>query len=89
EDGSSAATFSYFYQSGNSYTFTGSSDIATDGDTASSVSEHLTTTKPWTPGYTYETTMVSASELPSLIPNAAGTDKEGYSETVAVNGTLY
>lgn len=87
--GSSASTFSKFYQSGNSYTFTGSSDIATDGDTASSVADHLTTTKPWTPAYSYESTMSTYSEVQTLVPNAAGVDKSGYTATVSVNGTTY
>lgn len=87
--GSVASTFSRFYQSGNNYTFTGNGDIATDGDTASSVAAHLTTEKPWNPAYSYESTMSAASELPNLIPKAAGTDKEGYSKKIQVNGVAY
>ena len=87
--GSSALTFSKFYQNGNSYTFTGSNDIATDGDTASSVSAHLTTTKPWTPGYSYDDTMWTYTDVQEKLPAAAGVDKEGYSKVIEVNGTTY
>jgi len=87
--GSSASTFSKFYQSGNSYTFTGSSDMATDGDTAASVADHLTTTKPWTPAYSYENTMSTYTQVQTLVPSAAGVDKEGYSKNVRVNGVGY
>ncbi len=88
-DGENASTFSKFYQSGNNYTFTGSGDIATDGDKASSVANHLTTTKPWTPAYSYENTMSTYAQVQTLVPSAAGVDKEGYSKNVRVNGVGY
>lgn len=88
-EGSSATTFSKFYQNGNNYTFTGSADMATDGDMASSVADHLTTTKPWTPAYSYENTMVTYSEVQTLVPAAAGVDKAGYSKNIRVNGVGY
>ncbi|MBR1615635.1 MAG: hypothetical protein IJ673_09145 [Treponema sp.] len=88
-DGENASTFSKFYQSGNNYTFTGSGDIATDGDKASSVANHLTTTKPWTPAYSYENTMVSNAEVPELVKASAGVDKADYTAIVEVDGTTY
>ena len=88
-EGSSATTFSKFYQNGNNYTFTGSADMAIDGDKASSVADHLTTTKPWTPAYSYENTMVTYSEVQTLVPAAAGVDKAGYSKNIRVNGVGY
>ncbi|MDE6774224.1 MAG: hypothetical protein K2J14_06315, partial [Treponemataceae bacterium] len=86
EGGSSAATFSRLYQSGNNVTFS-SSNMATDGDTASSVTDHLTTSVPWTIKYTYS--KEANGDLPMLIPNAAGTDKQDYTKTVEVNGVSY
>lgn len=88
KDGSSAATFSRLYQSGNNVTFT-SDNMATDGDTAASVTDHLTYTAPWTINYSYKNEMSANAELPALIPNAAGTDKQDYTKTVEVNGVLY
>ena len=85
-DGSSASTFSKLYQKDNNVTFT-SSNMTTDGDTASSVTDHLVTSAPWTIDYTYEPATVS--NLPTLIPTVAGVDKEGYTKTVSVNGTDY
>ncbi|MBD5426328.1 MAG: polysaccharide lyase family 1 protein [Treponema sp.] len=86
KNGSSAATFSRLYQSGNNVTFS-SSNMATDGDTASSVTDHLTTSVPWTIKYTYS--KEANGELPTLIPTVAGTDKTGYTKTVKVNGVSY
>ncbi len=74
------------YHSGNSVTF-GIDNMAKDGDKASSVTDHLTSTKPWTIGYTYEPEVNSA--LPTRIPDAAGTDKVGYTKVVEVNGVSY
>lgn len=87
EYGESASTFSYFYQNANSYTFSGSSDIASDGDKASDLANHLTKTKPWIPSYNYS--LESYSSIKSYIPYVAGTDKEGYSKKVTVNGITY
>ncbi len=83
--GSAANTFSRFYQNGNNYTFTGNSDMATDGDTAASVAEHLSSAKPWIPGYSYESIMVEAAYLPTLIPSVSGVDKVSFT----VNGIQY
>ncbi len=51
---------------------------------AKDISAYLVSTKPWTPGYAY--TLDSASDLPNLIPLAAGSDKENYCKIVEVNG---
>lgn len=84
--GSSASTFSRLYQDGNNVTFS-SSNMATDGDKASVVTEHLVSSKPWTINYVYEPKANAA--LPALIPQAAGTDKAGYTEKVVVNDVSF
>lgn len=84
--GSSASTFSKLYATGNNVTFS-SSNMATDGDTASSVTGHLVSSAPWTISYTY--TADANSSLPTDIPNEAGTDKENYCKVIRVNGTVY
>lgn len=50
-------------------------------------SAHETSTAPWTINYLYIADDYSA--LPKLIPNAAGTDKSGYSKIISVNGMVY
>lgn len=83
----SASTLSKFYQKDNSKTLT-SSDIKWDSaEKVKDWSAHETSTAPWTITYDYKAE--SYSVLPELIPNAAGTDKSGYSKIINVNGTVY
>lgn len=84
----SASTLSKFYQKDNSKTLT-SSDIKFDSAEkyVKDWSAHETSTAPWTIAYSY--TADSYSDLPSLIPSSAGTDKSGYSKIINVNGTVY
>lgn len=84
----SASTLSKFYQKDNSKTLT-SSDIKFDSAEkyVKDWSAHETSTAPWTIAYSYSAD--SYSDLPSLIPSSAGTDKSGYSKIVSVNGTVY
>ena len=84
-DGSSASTFSKLYQNGNNVTLS-SGNMATDGDTASSVTDHLVSSAPWTISYEYKSEMSANSALPALIPAKAGADKL---ESVEVDGVLY
>ncbi|WP_407426820.1 hypothetical protein [Treponema sp.] len=88
-----ASTFSKIYASGN-YPVLSDSNTAIDssvektGATSSNAwTIHSTSTKPWTIEYSY--TLDSTSSLTSSIPSAAGVDKQGYTETVDVNGTVY
>ena len=65
-----------------------SSDIKWDSaEKVKDWSAHETSTAPWTITYDYKAE--SYSVLPELIPNAAGTDKSGYSKIINVNGTVY
>ena len=83
----SADTLSKFYQKNNSKTLT-SSDVKFDSaEKVKNWSAHETSTAPWTITYSY--TADSYSDLPSLIPASAGTDKSGYSKIINVNGTVY
>ena len=83
----SASTLSKFYQKDNSKTLT-SSDIKWDSaEKVKDWNAHETSTAPWTITYDYKAE--SYSVLPELIPNAAGTDKSGYSKIINVNGTVY
>lgn len=83
----SASTLSKFYQKDNSKTLT-SSDVKFDSaEKVKDWSAHETSTAPWTIAYSY--TADSYSDLPSLIPSSAGTDKSGYSKIINVNGTVY
>lgn len=83
----SASTLSKFYQKDNSKTLT-SSDVKFDSaEKVKDWSAHETSTAPWTITYDYKAE--SYSVLPELIPNAAGTDKSGYSKIINVNGTVY
>lgn len=83
----SASTLSKFYQKDNSKTLT-SSDVKFDSaEKVKDWSAHETSTAPWTIAYSY--TADSYSDLPSLIPSSAGTDKSGYSKIISVNGTVY
>ena len=84
----SADTLSKFYQKNNSKTLT-SSDVKFDSAEkyVKDWSAHETSTAPWTITYSY--TADSYSDLPSLIPASAGTDKIGYSKIISVNGTVY
>ncbi|MDE5797953.1 MAG: polysaccharide lyase family 1 protein [Treponemataceae bacterium] len=87
-DDPSAATFSRLYYNGNNVTFSNTNMAKDKLEKASDVTAHLTTTaKPWTINYTYEPE--TNSELPALIPTAAGTDKPDYTQTVEVDGVLY
>ena len=83
--GSSASTFSKLYQNGNNVTFS-SSNMATDKDTASSVTDHLVSSAPWTISYEYKGEMSEYGALPALIPAEAGADKL---KSVEVDGVLY
>ena len=91
-DSSTDHNSSKLYQSGNNVTFS-ANNVAGDSDTEGSKTvtwgNHSTSTAPWTINYTYKTKLAEASALPTLIPAAAGTDKEGYSATVRVNGVPY
>ena len=83
----SASTLSKFYQKDNSKTLT-SSDVKFDSaEKVKDWSAHETSTAPWTITYNYKAD--SYSDLPSLIPSSAGTDKTGYSKIINVNGTVY
>lgn len=83
----SASTLSKFYQKDNSKTLT-SSDVKFDSaEKVKDWSAHETSTAPWTITYNYKAD--SYSDLPSLIPSSAGTDKSGYSKIISVNGTVY
>ena len=84
----SADTLSKFYQKNNSKTLT-SSDVKFDSAEkyVKDWSAHETSTAPWAITYSY--TADSYSDLPSLIPSSAGTDKSGYSKIISVNGTVY
>lgn len=83
----SATTLSKFYQTNNSKTLT-SSDVKFDSAEAiNDWSAHEASTAPWTISYSY--TADSYSALPTTIPNAAGSDKSGYSKIISVNGTVY
>lgn len=83
----SASTLSKFYQKDNSKTLT-SRDVKFDSaEKVKDWSAHETSTAPWTITYDYKAE--SYSVLPELIPNAAGTDKSGYSKIINVNGTVY
>lgn len=87
-ESASASTLSKFYQKDNSKTLT-SSDIKFDSAEkyVKDWSAHETSTAPWTIAYSYSAD--SYSDLPSLIPSSAGTDKTGYSKIINVNGTVY
>lgn len=89
-----ADTFSKIYASGNYPTLSDSNttiDTSVEKNTGATSSNawtvHSVSTKPWTINYEY--TLDAASDLPSLIPDAAGVDKEGYTVNVKVNGVAY
>ncbi len=86
-ESTSTATLSKIYLNGNNKTFSTDNDATYDSVNKLKLTSHLSSTKPWTPGYSY--TPSEASSLPKLIPAAAGVDKEGYTATVEVNGTTY
>lgn len=82
-----AATLSKFYQKNNSKTLT-SDDVKFDSaEKVKDWNAHNTNTAPWE--ITYEYKAEEYSVLPELIPNAAGTDKSGYSKIIRVNKTVY
>ena len=82
-----AATLSKFYQKNNNKALT-SNDVKFDSaEKVKDWSAHETSTAPWTINYLYIADDYSA--LPKLIPNAAGTDKSGYSKIISVNGMVY
>ncbi len=86
-ESTSADTLSKFYQINNSKTLT-SSDVKFDSaENIKDWSAHETSTAPWTISYSY--TADSYSDLPTTIPNMAGSDKTGYSKIISVNGTVY
>ena len=87
---SGADTLSKFYQSGNNVTISNSN---VSYDSAEKLEDfdtnHNSSTKPWTINYDYSSALETASGLSTSIPNAAGTDKSGYTATVSVNGVVY
>lgn len=87
---SGADTLSKFYQSGNNVTISNSN---VSYDSAENLKDfdtnHNSSTKPWIINYDYSSALETASGLSTSIPNAAGTDKSGYTATVSVNGVVY
>ena len=87
-----ASTFSKLYATGNTPELSDSTSAIDStektGATASNAyTTHKASSAPWTINYTYKAD--AASNLPTLIPAAAGTDKEDYTAIVEVNGTTY
>ncbi|WP_443737962.1 pectate lyase family protein [Treponema sp.] len=83
-----AATLSKFYQKNNNKTLT-SDDVKFDSaeKNVKDWNAHNTNTPPWEITYNYKAE--DCSGLPVSIPNAAGTDKSGYSKIIRVNGAVY
>ncbi len=79
---------SKLWQSGNNVEIS-AGNIKWDGaEKIKDASAHLTSTKPWTPAYSYSTMQTNAQAY-QTVPGTAGTDKANSSKTVRVNGKSY